>query len=234
MGLRENSRIIFLTPHQPTGVSLSRFIGKFVHFAFILGIGLFLAQVSWGGTLDSLRIKQLYRDGEFENCTAQLERLLRSPQKLDSREIAFANKYLGVIYCANPATEERGRYYLNQFIEIRPNENILDLYTSKKIKEIFNEVLAEYRAAHPETITSETPSPKPEPIVPTMATPSAVEARKPIPRPIPAASQKPSSSHAWWWIAGTAVVAGAAATGYFVYSTPEKKITTREYLLTEE
>jgi hypothetical protein len=199
---------------------------------FILWVGLVALQTVWGSALDSLRTKELYRDGEFETCTAQLEKILTHPQSLNLRERAFANKYLGVIYSANPATEEKGRYYMNQFIELRPNDNILDLYTSKKIKDIFNEVLAEYRASHGYEKPTEvaTKSDK-SPIV---LEPKTVETRNPMPRPMPKSStQASSSNHAWIWIASTVAVTGALAVGYYAIGTPEKKITTVEHVMRE-
>lgn len=200
----------------------------------LVGVFFSIAYGAWSGNLDTLQMKTLYRDGDFQECTQSLEKAMAKSQSLSNDEKAFSNKYLGVIYASNPVTEEKGRYYLNQFLQIRPDGTIIDLYASKKIKDIFQEVREEFLATgeNPPQVDAKpashlilnNPESKPIPKSPK---------HQPIPMPSKPKEKADSKSNAWLWIAGTAAVSGALAAGYFLMTPGEKKVQTTEYVIHE-
>ncbi len=96
--------------------------------------------------LDQAKMHAEYSDGNFEVVLATLEGLERSQQPYGLEDSVFIAKYLAVIHCANPHTREKGRYYMNRLLELRPSANLVGMYVSEEIDRIFEKVREEFLA----------------------------------------------------------------------------------------
>ncbi len=125
---------------------------------FFLIFGLFSpSSARKADPIDTTAIHAAFINGDFDQATTPLESALKSKRTLSHAESLFTYKHLGVIYAAAPATREKGRYFLYQFVSADPNANILDMYASDNIFLIFRNVQEDYKSKH-SGLASSTPS----------------------------------------------------------------------------
>src|SRR4051812_5912645 len=63
-------------------------------------------------SLDYKQIHALYHDGNFEQVISVLEGYLHRNPVISKVDSVFIAKHLAVVYTANPATREKGKYYM--------------------------------------------------------------------------------------------------------------------------
>jgi hypothetical protein len=107
--------------------------------------------------VDSAQIDSDYRNGEFEKIESALKPILRPGASAIRRDSLLAWKYLAVVYAANPATREKGRYCMLRMLELDPASDLLDLFVGEQVDDVFGKARREN-----ELTTRETPPP-PEP-----------------------------------------------------------------------
>jgi hypothetical protein len=165
--------------------------------------------------LDQAAVKRLYNDGDFDPAVKLLEEFQKTHSKYTREESLMVYKYLGVMYCADQSTREKGKTYFYKLLNIDPNAKILDMYVSIVVQDIFKSTLDELmgeRGISPSSREDRLSGPEVKPGQ--EATPSRKETDK---------SGKPekiaaSGNHAvYWWIGGLAVAAGVAG-GYYLYA----------------
>jgi hypothetical protein len=159
-------------------------------------------------TLDHKAVHQFYNEGDFESVTAALGDFMNRNRFYSHEDSVFIAKHLAVVYCANPATREKGRYYMYRLLELVPSAKLVDMYVSEEIDRIFEKVRDEFRSRQPDSrkdsarVAMATRAPAKDPTAP--AAP-------------PAAAASAKSSHRGLWIAGgAAALAAGAATAYLI------------------
>lgn len=93
--------------------------------------------------LDQRVIHNLYSNSEFETVIDVLERFQKNNPNCSFSDSVFLAKHLAVIYCANSATRERGRFYMIRLLELVPNANLVDMFVSEEIDKIFEKARKE-------------------------------------------------------------------------------------------
>ena len=145
------------------------------------------------GKLDLPTLQAEYREGELEKVKGVLELYLKEAGESVTRdEQVFVLKYLGVIYASNPDETIRAEAYFNQLLPLAPNMELTDMFASKAIQKIFDEVKRDFTRAQEYN--------------------SKYDA---FGNPLPGAAPVASKSHAWiWWTAGLTAVAAGSGTAY--------------------
>jgi hypothetical protein len=161
------------------------------------------------GTLDHKAIHERYNDGDFDEVLAVLEDYVGRNRTWSHEDSVFIAKHLAVVYTANPATREKGKYYMHRLLELLPSAKLVDMYVSEEIERIFEKIREEYQ-------TRQRPSRE------DVSRTAAAEAAPADPRKSNLATVEPSASrkrgHAGFWIAGGAAAAAAGLTVvYFVH-----------------
>lgn len=159
-------------------------------------------------TLDHKTIHGQYNEGDFESVTAALEDFMRRNRTYSHMDSVFIAKHLAVVYTANPATREKGKYFMHRLLELLPSAKLVDMYVSEEIDRIFDKVREEFLARQRSfgVDTSRTVLPA-----------------RPPSREAPANAQagvreKPERGKAGFWIAGgTAIALAGGAAAYLMH-----------------
>jgi len=202
------------------------FIQVPIMLKFILIALLFACAESSGSTsapLDVEKVKGLYMEGDFDPAIQFLEDFQKTHRRFTREESLVVYKYLGVMYCADKSTREKGKSYFYKLLEVDHQAKILDLYVSIVVQEIFKSALDELmgqvgygRNAPGDSLDGS------KRITQSGNVPGPKQATSPKPE------LKPHESHAaYWWLGAAAIVVGAG--GYYAYTqitekTPEKSI----------
>lgn len=169
-------------------------------------------------TVDSVKVHQLYLEGEFDAAIAILEGNLKETRQYSRGDSAFIFKHLGVMYAANIDTREKGKHYMHRLLLVEPTARIMDMYASDMIYMIFKNIKEEYeqskgsRAAPRQYADNDDAKPDMQPGGNKADTP-----------PRRQASAGPSSGNGkkWLW-AGVAAATVAAGVGAYVLMTEEE------------
>jgi hypothetical protein len=96
---------------------------------------------SWAAatSLDYDVVKRAYSDGDFEKVIAHCERGLKTASA-SHEDSLYAARYLGIVYAANPATRERGRFWFGRLLRDNPKASITDLIVSDDVDAAFIKV----------------------------------------------------------------------------------------------
>lgn len=194
--------------------------------------------ISRDGKLDQPAIARAYKESDWDQVTGALEGYLRrhGDSKVSPEERIFAYKYLGVIYAADSLSRSKAESYFTRLLNLSPKVEILDLFASKKVNELFDQMKFDHdrrskysqqfdsygRESNPSLSSMGQPSPtsfdqSPLDSIPTIA----IHTR--LPQPVPVRPTRESSlktkSKAWvWWTVGIAAAAGAGAGIYYLSS----------------
>lgn len=172
-----------------------------------------------GSTLDQKAIHEKYNDGDFDAVILAIEKFRQGHASYSRTDSTFIAKHLAVVYSANPATREKGKYYMYQLLEMLPSAKLVDMYVSDEIDRIFEKVREEFVARQQSFGVDSTQMniPHKAPVTPTLGQVARRE-----PEQTSQSKATGSKSHTTYWMAGAA--AGIAAAGvivYFVLSTPD-------------
>jgi hypothetical protein len=154
-----------------------------------------------GENLDTLKIRALYMDGDFEEAISLLEYARTNKQITTHVDSVFVYKHLGVMYAAKYESMEKGKQYMFQLLTIEPTVRIMDMYASDMIYMIFRNVQAEYEIRHAR--------PNDTGVVHSNQTESGKGKSRP----------KISKTHTWpYWTAGAvALTAGVGLATFFLW-----------------
>lgn len=165
-------------------------------------------------TLDHKAVHKQYNEGDFESVIAALGGFMSRNPSFSHEDSVFIAKHLAVVYCANPDTREKGRYYMFRLLELVPSAKLVDMFVSEEIDRIFEKVRDEFRSRQAEF--------RPDSVRVAKADPATVrESKAPASSPASPPAPRKKSGHLGFWLAGGAVVAGAA-TAYLVYQNEEE------------
>ncbi len=95
-------------------------------------------------TLDFSALKAEYLEGNFESLSQRLEVFRRARPESRSEDSFAVARFLGVVYAADPETREKGKYWLYKMLEVRPTSDLLDLYVSEEVSNIFERLRQEF------------------------------------------------------------------------------------------
>lgn len=94
--------------------------------------------------MDTAKIHEQYLEGDFDHAIRALEGDLKTKRTMTHAESVFVFKHLGVMYAAQQATRDKGKFYMSELIRIEPTAKILDMYASDMIHLIFRNVQEEF------------------------------------------------------------------------------------------
>ncbi len=111
----------------------------------VAGIVLYKPVFAEKGKLDMSSLQVDFREGELDIVKNLLESFLKNQVSTATRdEKIFAYKYLGVIYASNATSRKKAESYFNQLLPLAPNIELTDMFVSKEIQTVFDEVKRDY------------------------------------------------------------------------------------------
>lgn len=93
---------------------------------------------------DFNRVHGFYRNGDFDKVIHDLEGFVKSRRKCTQAESIFVEKHLAVVYAANPATRELGRYHMHRLLDLAPNSELIDMFVGEEVDGVFEKVRKEF------------------------------------------------------------------------------------------
>ena len=172
--------------------------------------------------LDTLRIRKLYMDGEFETAIAILETGLKEMRPFDHKDSVFIFKHLGVMYAANYESRERGKMYMQQLLMTEPTARIMDMYASDMIYMIFKNIQDEFETkrghlAHAKELVAGNQQTEPE---------GDSEQSPKLPMESKSRERK---DHTLVWFVATGAVVATGVVAYFLLAPENTKIEKRSH-----
>jgi hypothetical protein len=223
-------------PRDPLrSASLRAFLWTPILFC-LLAIPLYAAK------LDFSSLEKAYLDGELQDIKVTLEDFLKENSRTASRQdLIFAYKYLGVIYAADSISQPKAESYFHQLFTLAPRIEILDLYPSARIQDIFRRVKMEFKAraeyadqydsfgnpvGDPAGVESESASAR-EKSSRTQAGDVPSLSKKPSsPDPSPRKTLEMTQSNRpslWLWVGGAALLGGGVFAYWWFSQEPERE-----------
>jgi hypothetical protein len=158
-------------------------------------------------TIDQNAIHNAYNDGDFDAVIKLTDPFTNGKGTYTRADSAFVFKHLAVVFCANPKTREKGKFYMYRLLEMLPSAELVDMYVSDEVDRLFDKVRKDFKTRQKNfgVDTTLISLPEKEPA------PKASVAAQPVPPP-----EKPKSAPGkkridpiWFWVAGGGVVVGA-------------------------
>ena len=176
-------------------------------------------------SLDRKVIHDQYNEGNFDAVIGSLESFIKRNHSYLHDDSVFIAKHLAVVYSANPATREKGRYYMHRLLELLPSAKLVDMYVSEEIDRIFEKVREEYLTRQNsfgvDTSRIALPDRKAgNPSGGAAATAGSGDGARPGQARDPA--RKSGSKTGFWIAGGTAVVAAGLTAAYLIHASEEE------------
>lgn len=99
--------------------------------------------LSVAADLNRISIHYQYADGDFPAVIRSIGEYSKTHAVWPREDSLFIAKHLGVVYAADPATRERGKYHLMRLLELDMNADLADMYVSDDIQELFQRLRLE-------------------------------------------------------------------------------------------
>lgn len=194
-------------------------------FAAMIAVSHPAPAASASAALDQKRIHSNYNDGNFESVVRDIEYFQNTHKSYSESDSIFIAKHLAVVYSANPATREKGKYYMFRLLEMLPSAKLIDMYVSDEIDRIFDKVKEEYMAHQKDfgVDTSKTAMPERAPV--NQKQPEALAVKPAETRPVAAKTKAETDkgNTALWIAGGVGVVTVGLAAVYFLASPNSSK-----------
>lgn len=168
--------------------------------------------------LDHKAVHWHYGEGDFDAVIAAIEGFMQRNRSWIREDSIFIAKHLAVVHTANPATREKGRYYMHQLLELTPSAKLVDMFVSEEIDRIFEKVREEYHARRRSLGADTAPAAA-------AVAPAASSAAPAAPAAPSAGPSKRGRGHAGFWIAGGAAVAAAGLAAVYLLHESETRQT---------
>lgn len=185
--------------------------------------------------LDLERIHGEYRNGDFDKVIQDLTRFLKSGRKCLRSDSIFLEKHLAVVYAANPATRELGRYHMHQLLDISSSADLIDMFVGEEVDYVFEKVRKEH------VLTAVTPNPQRPQSKTVLALPAPIQVKTetlPVATPTPSVAEVPlvsgKESDGTWSDAGVLIGAGTAlalVAFTLYYSASPKETPSKTYVI---
>jgi hypothetical protein len=162
--------------------------------------------------LDHKALHDQYNEGNFDAVISVIEGFLKRNKTHSLADSVFIAKHLAVVYTANPATREKGKYYMHRLLELVPSAKLVDMYVSEEIDRIFDKIREEFNSRQQVASSAAPATPAPE----------AARPKAPAAEPAAAAPRKNRSTTGFWIAGGTAVVAAGLTAAYIIHQSEEE------------
>ncbi len=179
------------------------------------------------GMLDQPTLEKAYKESEWDQVTKLLEGYLRNKgdSRVSQEERIFAYKYLGVICAADSLSRSKAESYFTRLLNLSPDEDIVDLFPSRRVKDLFLEVKRENEELKRYSSRPKTSVRDSMPTVTAISTTQRDTVRF-TPKQSKPNIQEPKSTWIWWTV-GIAAATGAGVGAYYLSSNePEKSVET--------
>jgi hypothetical protein len=93
--------------------------------------------------IDTIRLHQTYRDGDFDILITLAESAIKSAAHATASESLFVHKHLAVVYAKNPEKGEMAKYHMIRMLNIDPQATLYDMDASDAVYALFDRVKAE-------------------------------------------------------------------------------------------
>ena len=160
--------------------------------------------------LDYASVKSYYNDGDFGPAIDILEDFQKTHTTFAREESLTVYKYLGVMYCADQGTREKGKSYFYKLLKIDPQARILDMYVSIVVQDIFKSTLDE--------LVNASDMPRDRTMVQGNSQGGETFPMPRSPQPARPAEVAEKKSHTNYWLIGGLAVAAGIAGGYYIYA----------------
>jgi hypothetical protein len=160
--------------------------------------------------LDTVAIRKLYLDGDFDQAIEMLETGLKEKRPFDHHDSVFIFKHLGVMYAAKYETRERGKYFMHQLLTVEPTAKILDMYASDMIYMIFKNIQDEFEATRGRMLRAESH------VIGNTQTEPDPARKEPDPKGPPTGTGSKGGNAKYLWIGATGVVVTAGVAAFFL------------------
>jgi len=192
---------------------------------------LFASSRSSSSSLDTLRIHDYYKNGDFDKVIQSLEGFQKTKRTCSLSDSLFLEKHLAVVYAANPATRERGRYHMYKLLDLSRNSDLLEMFVGEEVDGIFEKVRKEHEVKNPVLASEVNTNPTTQSVV---VNPVTRESPIPIANNLPANTVPEVNSESAWkspgaWISGGAALALIAVTIF--YSNTKKDPPPKTYVV---
>lgn len=180
--------------------------------------------------LEQKRIHATYNDGNFDAVIRDIENFQKTHSSYSTSDSIFIAKHLAVVYSANPATREKGKYYMFRLLEMLPSAKLIDMYVSDEIDRIFDKVREEFTNHQKDFGVDTTRMSMPERAPVNQVNPETAAAKPAEKKPLAAKSDPEGGkgNKAIWIAAGAGTVAVGLAAVYFL-STPNSSKENKVY-----
>jgi hypothetical protein len=131
-------RLLFLPSEITLSLSSPPMKLQFWLFSLIVGLTVSVPTLEAAPGFSPKSIKQLYKDGEFEKVSTQLEAFLKRSDATASREErVLAYKYLAVVYASKPEGKPQAEAYFFRLFDLAPQVELNELYVSSSVNDLF-------------------------------------------------------------------------------------------------
>lgn len=165
--------------------------------------------------LDQEAVRSYYGDGDFGPAIGLLEDFQKTHSRFTREESLTVYKFLGVMYCADQATREKGKTYFYKLLQVDPQAKILDMYVSIMVQEIFRGTLDELMGEQ-----SQRPTGQRTAAVSGMGASDGAKTAGPASNANETGTQpalvRPRHPAWYWWAGGVGLAAGAAGGFYLL------------------
>jgi hypothetical protein len=158
-------------------------------------------------TIDLNAVHNAYNDGDFDAVIKLTDPFTNGKGTFTRSDSAFVIKHLAVVYCANPKTREKGKFYMYRLLEMLPSAELVDMYVSDEVDRLFDKVRKDFKTRQKnfgvDTTLISFPEKEPAPKA------SVASQAAPPPDPPKKVAGKKRIDPIWFWVAGGGVVVGA-------------------------
>jgi hypothetical protein len=213
------SRPNFSLPSKVRSSELSMHVLFVVLFFFQQNFSQPSPKIAKVEVLNRTWVENTYKNGDLDAVKFRLQGILKSRQTLSRSDSIFVYKYVSVVTAADAENKHIAKDYMYKLLSIQPNVDIIDLYVSESITQLFQDVKKEFHArmayvSQKDTIENSNSKPiglrpkeKPHASKPKNGNNSLV----------------PSKSYAiWYWTAAGLAVTGSAI-GIYLWSNSKPK-----------
>lgn len=162
--------------------------------------------IAAAATLDQKAIHHAYNEGDFDAVIKLTNPFTSGNETFARSDSLFVFKHLAVVFTANPATREKGKFYMYRMLEMLPSAELVEMYVSDDVDRIFDKVRKEFMTRQKNFGVDTTQIHLPE--KGSAARPLA-DASAPGSDSAKAKPKRKGIDPIWYWVAGGAAVAGA-------------------------
>lgn len=161
-------------------------------------------------TIDQKAIHHAYNEGDFDAVIKLTNPFTNGNQTFSRADSLFVFKHLAVVYTANPATREKGKFFMYRMLEMLPSAELVEMYVSDDVDRIFDKVRKEFMMRQKNFGVDTTQIHLPEKQPASRVAAGSTESSSTASESPSARSKSKGVDPVWYWVAGGAVIAGVS------------------------